>query len=809
VSSNIRNGSARLRKFNMLATLSLPLAVLPAVCLSMPAHAQDGEPSADSETAPGEIIVTATRKSTALSRTPISVVAKSQEELDVQGVRSIADVAQITPGVTFGQSSILYGTGQTAISIRGVDSGSGIPTTGIYIDDTPVQTRVGVSPSLSNAYPQIFDLERVEVLRGPQGTLFGSGSVGGAIRFITPKPNYDDLHVYARAEYGETKHGAASYEAGVAVGAPLVTDKIAFRASASLRRDGGYIDRLDSNTYELVKKDINSSDTITARLALGARLTDNLTITPSIYYQNLEIADGSRFELARSDRDNGNLRLSLNRRAEPRKDKFYLPAVKTELDLGAVMLTSDTSYLHRKTETINDDTSLSFVFSGGLTGGPFPAGFEDYAPFTLNQTKQTAFTQELRIQDNNQNDRFNWIAGFFYQKSYVRDQYGAFDPRLLDVINLGQANRGEPPFDSLTDSFFGTELYQGLYSNYVRNTHRDKQYAAYAQADYEIVDRLKLTAGARYTIAKYDFSGFGAGPVLSTDGQTDTAKTTSKTLTPKFGVAFQADQNNLFYANASKGVRGPGVSPPVGANCIDDAAAIGFDPFATLDVKPDSIWSYEVGSKNRLFGGKVVIDASAYRIDWSNVQTLFALPQCTIQTALNLGKAKIDGFDLSLAVRPADGLTLGASASYINARYTTAIPGPGNTIVRRAGEPFPQVAPWTIQLNGEYVRPLGGAEVYGRADFSYSSKNKTPVDVDSPLVDPTLPRPPATSQLDLRVGGRFELEAGTDLDVSLFVNNVTNSQPRLSLFHETPDSTWYRSGTFRPRTIGLTATLRR
>ena len=183
--------------------------------------------------------------------------------------------------------------------------------------------------------------------------------------------------------------------------------------------------------------------------------------------------------------------------------------------------------------------------------------------------------------------------------------------------------------------------------------------------------------------------------------QTDVANTTSKTLTPKFGVSFQADRNNLFYASASKGVRGPGVSTPVGANCIDDAAAIGFDPFATLDVKPDSIWSYEVGSKNKLFGGKLAVDASAYRIDWKNVQSLFALPQCTIQTVLNLGSAKIEGFDLALSVKPVSGLTLGASASYIDARYTTNVPGPGGTVIRKAGEPFPLVAPWTIQLNAE------------------------------------------------------------------------------------------------------------
>ena len=152
---------------------------------------------------------------------------------------------------------------------------------------------------------------------------------------------------------------------------------------------------------------------------------------------------------------------------------------------------------------------------------------------------------------------------------------------------------------------------------------------------------------------------------------------------------------------------------------------------------------------------------------------------------------------------------MGASASYVNARYTSSIPGPGNTVVRKAGEPFPGVAPWTIQLNGEYVQPVGDAEVYGRADFSYSSRIKKPLDLNSPLTDPNLPRPPATSQLDLRLGSKFDLSDDTSLDVSIFMNNVTNSQPLLALFHETPGSTYYRAGTFRPRTIGLTVSLRK
>ena len=166
-----------------------------------------------------------------------------------------------------------------------------------------------------------------------------------------------------------------------------------------------------------MQKDSNYSNAFSARLALGWRASESLTLTPSIFYQKEFIADGSRFELASSDLETGDLRQGLNQRTEPHHDRFYLPALKAELDLGGVTLISDTSYFDRRTNTINDDTSLSFVFSGGLTERPFPAGFEDYEPYTFNETKQAAFTQELRLQDDNQNDRLNWIVGVFFQKS--------------------------------------------------------------------------------------------------------------------------------------------------------------------------------------------------------------------------------------------------------------------------------------------------------------------------------------------------------------------------------------------------------
>jgi len=781
-------------------------SVLLMMSLTCPAAAiaqqapQQSEQGAD---ASGDIVVTATRQSQRLSKVPISIVAKDQEALDQQGIRSVSDIARLTPGVTFGQTSLNYGTGQTVISIRGIQSDSGIPTTGVYIDDTPIQTRIGISPSLTNAYPEVFDLDRVEVLRGPQGTLFGSGSVGGAVRFITPEPSFSGHSLYGRSEIASTLHGGVSYEGGLAVGAPLIEDKLGFRASGWYRHDGGYVDRLDRYSKEVIAKDIDDKNSFSGRFALGWRPTETVTLVPSIFVQNINIKDSSRFELATSDVRKANYRTSLTRLPENHKDHFYLPALKATVDLGNMSLVSNSSYFWRKTETRSDDVALSLGLFASYAEPDFPAGFEDYQSRTDSVTYQKAFTQEIRLQNNDPGARFNWVVGLFYQNSRVRDTFAAADPDALQAINLGQSLIGEPPFGSVSE-VYGVDLYQGIYSNYQAIRHHDRQKAVFAQVDYEIVPRLKLTAGLRYTDARYTYDGFVAGPFNTTDGTATRSSAHERPLTPKFGVSFQADQNNLFYANAAKGVRGSGVAPPVGTSCSGDAAAIGFNPLNPTTVKPDSIWSFEAGSKNRLFGGKLLVDAAVYRVNWKNIQTLFNLPSCGIYTALNFGDAQIDGFDLALTVSPVSQLTLGASVSYTNARYTTPLIGANDAVIRRSGEPFP-VAPWSVQLNGEFRQPMGDDEAYLRADFTYTSHDGTPLDLNSPLVDPDLPRAPKTTMLNLRAG--VQLEQG--IDVSLFVNNVTNSHPVLSLYHDLPGTQMYRASSFRPRTVGLTATIRR
>ncbi len=775
------------------------LALFASAATATIAYAQPAD-TANPQFDAGDIVVTATRQSQALSRVPLAVTAYTQETLDQQGVRKVDDVARLTPGVSFTRSAV-YSSSQSNITVRGVRSTSGVPTTGIYIDDTPVQTRVGSSQSLTNPYPQIFDLDRVEVLRGPQGTLFGAGSVGGAVRFITPAPNLDRASVYGRAELAFTKNGSPTYEAGAAVGAPIIEGKLGFRASAWHRHDGGYVDWVDRyDTGRVIKKDSNRADNFAGRFALGWKPTETVTITPSVFFQHTNNEDTPSYYESLSNASDGYVQANALRQSSA--DRFWLPALKVELELGRAELISNTSYLARRVRNRYDGTSLNLAsFAGVRTQVPPQALRSFLSPSTL-ANDQKVFTQEIRLQNTRTDSILNWVIGGFYSHSKIRDRYFAAAPDLLSAINYNRGVQGLPPRNSVAEQF-GVNLYQNQYLLYLDGDLIDKQSAVFAQADLEVAEGLKLTAGLRYQDVSFKATGFRAGPVIGSAGSTYDLGQSDKPLTPKFGISWQIDRNNLIYANVSKGYRVGSAVQPVGRiRCGADADAIGFNPDINRVIEPDSVWSYELGTKNKFADNRITLDASIYRIDWKNVQTLLTLPSCSVPTTVNFGDARSQGFDIAVTARPVDPLSLGLSVSHTDAKYTNAFPGAGGVLIRAKDEPL-GVAPWTLYSYGQIDLPVGGHDAYFRADYSYSSHDSTPLTV-SPIINPDYPRPPAIHNLDLRVGTRLD---GADL--SLFVANVTNSQPRIARYEDTPASNWFRAVTLRPRTVGVTLTIRK
>ncbi|MDB5577057.1 MAG: TonB-dependent receptor [Bradyrhizobium sp.] len=759
-----------------------------ALAADFPAWAQTSTPNPATSTdiPPGEIVVTATRQSESLSKVPISVSAFSQAKLDAQGIRNINDLSRITPGLYLAPygSNDVSGTSRS-ISIRGISSDVGAPTTGIYIDDTPIQTR-SLGYSSSAVFPQIFDLDRIEVLKGPQGTLFGAGAEGGAVRFITPQPSLARYSVYARSELAETEGGDPSYEAGAAVGGPLVQDTLGFRLSGWFRDDGGYIDRVDHTSLIPAERNVNSQQSRVLRGSLKWEPAPGLTATLAVFNQHQRLDGANSFYANLSDPENGVFR-SGNPLPQRIRDTFTLPSLTLEYDAGPVKFISTTSYFQRRTEREVDYS----VFVGSLLfGAPFAYQPGQYSVAYLDDG-QKQINQEVRIQSNT-GARLHWTVGAFYSNSRQKTNQNNYDP----FVNTVLAGFGVPPL----------QLYQGIGLFHTDAKSNDKQISGFGQIDYEIVEGLKLTAGVRVAKADLQAQRYSAGPIAGPDLSFN-ARQSETPVTPKFGASYQVNQNALLYVSASKGFRVGGVNGPQNSFCGPSLAAIGLTGGPNT-YNSDSVWSYEGGAKSVLFNGKLRVDASVFNINWRNIQREVLLAACGGAFITNLGAAQSTGFDASLDWRLSRQLTLSASLGYANARLTQNAFGstpPGGTPTAygykgdKIGGP-----PWNWTVSGEYDFKLPFyRKGYARFDYQHSAPG-VPIDYKVAGADPTIPSAQATNEISLRAGVRM---GGADL--SLFVNNLLDEAPILttSRFTTTLSQPYFQS-TLRPRTAGMTLTYR-
>jgi iron complex outermembrane recepter protein len=778
-----------------LTGLALALSLAATGLAPTGAHAEDSNSSQATERALQEVVVTAERRETRLKDTPVSVDAITPEQIDAQGLRGIDDITRVAPGVTFTRTG-MTATGNfndegSDIAIRGIESTAGTSTTGIYLDDVPIQTR-HLSFGTVNPFPELFDLDRVEILRGPQGTLFGAGSEGGTVRFIQTEPGLRTFSGYVRSEAATTKYGDPSYEMSAAAGGPIIDSTLGFRLSASVRHDGGYVDRVnyDQNTLQFLgnaESNANWQRTVTVRGALKFAPADNLTITPSINYQQLDINDTGAYWANLSNTSAGVFRNG-NLQRDTAFDPFTLYSLKVDWSLGSTALTSNTSYFSRDQRASTDYTQiLREVFFGTFAHAPGDLGT---ARFT---DEQRNLTEEIRLQSTSGNSPFTWVAGLFFAHLHENTTEYIADPNL-DAEVGGFTN---PP------AFPGGVIY-------AQNPFLaiDRQIALFGQADYKVTATLKLTAGVRIASAYTEGKQYYAGPFVGPEPGAASGSFTEHPVTPKFGASYQPDENNLFYASIAKGYRVGGINANLGTLCAGSLAQLGLNSDPSK-YNSDSLWSYEIGAKNTLLDGKLQIDSSAFYIDWKNIQQNVTLLSCGLQFTTNLGAAVSKGFDLDLHYRPLSGLLLGLQAGYTHARYTQTVyagdAGAGSPVVTR-GDVLAAV-PWKLNVSAEYALPgFGDKSPYLRLDdqFSGSQSGLSPIqDANNGTADPTLPSLAATNNLSLRAGLRWN-----GFDVSLFANNVLNSLPVLVTARDTTATSLYYERTWRPRTLGLTGTYR-
>jgi outer membrane receptor protein involved in Fe transport len=728
------------------------------------------------------ITVTAQKRKEDASKVPLSISVMKGADLEGQHINDVADITRAIPNVSFSGASG-SGSGLSNIEIRGVSSSAGSATVGIYMDDVSLTTRNLYS--LGSAEPKLFDLDRIEVLRGPQGTLYGASSMGGTLKFITNQPLFNVKESKVYSEVSSTKGGNTGFSVNGVFNLPLIKDELALRIGLQRGREGGYIDQVSPTTGRVIADGINSQNSEVARLALKWNPTRNLSITPAFFYQEVKTDDIDAFYTALP----GNQTNKIVR--EPGKDKLSIPSLTVNYDMGFADLVSISSYFQRDFNRTQDGTIVNSSYLGSVINGVpgAPAGLGDLvaglpsAVYLDNRVRQVS--QEIRLAskpyDPKGSTPFTWIGGLFYSslRTDVADNEPVFG--INQAFTNARVNIADPAYFGLPfpndNSYFSVRHY------------KTRQTAIFGEFNYYFSPELYATVGARVLKASDsllrdgDFF-FAGGPVHSF------ASSNFNATTPKFAVSWQATPNHNLYATASQGFRLGGQNRDVPVTvCASDFRNLNLAK-APSSFDPDKLWNYEIGSKSRLLGNRLQVNLAAFYIDWDKLQQDITLPGCGFDFETNVGKAKSYGFEFEVKGKPSSNLVLGISGGYTDATLSSDVPA----LRAKSGDRIQGVPKYNASVTAQYNFNIKN-DVYGFArgaihwvGSSHGSLIRT---------DPDYERP-AYSTVDGSVGASFG-----DWEVSLFGKNLTNNDKLIQKPNVQSVSEGYR---VRPRTIGVSLT---
>ena len=742
-----------------------------ALVLAAPAATVRAQTASPAASTLGEIVVTANKRAEPLRKVAESISVVSGGDLQAKKIASFDDLSRAVPNVSVSDSG---GPGLGNIEIRGVSSQAGASTTGLYIDDVPI--------NILNLYtagatePRFFDMDRVEVLRGPQGTLYGSSSMGGTIRFISNQPALNKYEAIVHTEVSGTQ-GASSpnYEASAVVNLPLVADKAALRVGVDYRQDAGWIDRTAPDGG-VAAHGVNRDQIPVVRATLKVQVNDRLTITPAVFAQRYSTHGTSLFNPALPQYQTD------VRVAETGRDEFVAPSLTVRYDFGPVDLTAVSSYFARRSDRQVDGTLYDSVYVGSILDGLYGYGGSGIgalaAPSEFN-TRNHRFTQEVRLASKTASP-LSWIFGLYYTHD---------SEELLDVEHIPGFNStfqtiyGVTPENSLLGAAFPNDLVF-----YARSLFRTDEYAAFGDVTYHVTPRLKASVGLRYDVADetLDFSTAG---YLSGGPPSSSTPSHSHSATPKFTLGYDVTGDVSVYANVGKGYRLGGGNRPVPADlCAADLAAQGLTA-APPTYSPDVLWSYEAGVKGRTPDRRLTFDAAVYDIEWSNIQEDVLLYDCGFDYKANVGNARVQGFEASTNFRLTRDLKLDVSGSYTSAELTSAEPALG--IAR--GDHVIGVPEYSVSLGGDYEHAISDTLIgYARANYQIIGPSQGAI----AHTDPDFHRP----AYDV-LGGAIGIRRGK-LDLSLFGSNLLDQNSVI----QRPNVALISFGVrVPPRTIGISA----
>lgn len=749
----------RARLANLLVSASaMTLTSWTAASAQDAATAPASEPAV--ETAGEDIVVTGTRRAdTSVKDTPIAMSAFSGETLERNNVTSLAGLQSLDPSVNI-QS---YGAAQTKIVLRGIDSNVGA-TTALYLNEAAVLGGIGGN-ILGDGKPgiRLHDIAHVEVLKGPQGTLFGTSSMSGTLRVITRKPVLDDFSLSGQLGVATVKGGNPFGEVNATVNVPLVTDTLGLRVTAWSEIGGGYVDQVIKDTKRY--SDANDAFVRGVRGELLYKPSEQFSLLAFVLHQRVNVDGTQAFQAANGAHLNTSPTIELYR------DKYTLMSLTADYDLGFGSIIASGSYSRQNVLNAKDSTptNLSFGVNADLSFVP-RVWFKDY-------------NAELRF-SSKFDGPFQIVAGGYYEYTNNVYQTNAIQaPNAIPAcFSFAQCRPFVRPGPGNSIYEFGTD-----------NERTVKQYAAYAQADYKLVDTLTATVGIRYfkadirdviTNLQTVFPDFVFGNV-TTPSVTGDQKGSNKKPSYNASLLWQASDDISVFVRAASGFRVGGVNT---ATSLAQQAGVVFPG----EYKPDSLWSYEAGVKGYLANRAIYFDLTAYRVDWKN-QQLSASAAGAFAYTINAGSTRSNGIEFNTTVRPVAGLSVSGSVTYVDSKLKEDLPADvvAAGTIGSAGDRVPLSPRWSASASAEYETPLNASldgYVAGSMNYkgsSYSTFNRA-TQFDTFL--------PSYTLFSARLGVR-----GEGWEAGIYGENLTDKAPYLGVV---PSLDGVRVFTVRPRTIG-------
>jgi outer membrane receptor protein involved in Fe transport len=783
--------------------------------------------AADSDkTAPvAEVVVTAMKHSSTVQTTPASIEAVSGADLQARGIASLATLAQGTPGVSLKSE----GPSQTEIEMRGMtSSGGNSATVGFYLDDIPLSGPANGQNGHVVIDPDLYDLNRIEVLRGPQGTLFGSGSMGGTVRLIPNQADPSGYHASGESTLSGTEGGSFNHNDNLMVNIPLVRDKLALRVVGSENYTSGWIDRVvaQAGTFPQVdptgtiRGDVaaapvakrypgsNAYQLYAARVSLLWQATPNLTITPSFFYETSKQNGISAYDSVSATNQAPGAGLAHYQPfdiAEPLTDDFKAYSLNINYETSWADLTSSTSYWSRtstQTEEAsepfnNPDTGVTNYVNGVNSSGQGYYGPNGSGPESgYEKDLSSQFSEELRLTSKG-GGPLTWVAGLYYSHFHSTWTFNGTTPNFSSYTDLGSLLPGNTPAAATTPNWFDA---------YEPSTN--SQAAAFGDLTYALTDALKLDVGGRFTYDDYRFSscitGWGSAQGAATPSCTGVIRLHSESFDPKFTLSYTVSRDLMAYATVASGFR------PGGGNALYPTTGLVWGAaFAEMNYtgdkfpstyKPDRVWSYEIGEKARFFDRRLTVNASVYYEHWHDIQ-LEAYPD---DWALNInGKvATIYGAEVDILAKLGAGFDLQLEGGYVN---TSLDGGPHWDIV--PVNKLPEVAPESGTAVLNYTRPLSDDLTFtAKLENTYTGRRYS-LAFPEPYTPYGAYVPMAAYDLtNIRAGLKFR-DAWT---ATLFVDNVFNKHAQLeSLYPQNlGDAAFNRVITNQPLTAGIDLTFK-